>query len=167
MIFSSIISTIPFMSFYSNPVTPGNTIPSVTIKTLTGESLNSTNIIDSEQATLLIFWATCCAPCKQELTEISKSYDSLNKEMGVNVVAVSVDLPRYADGVKPFIESRDWKFPVYLDVNRELMHAMNAQSTSHTFLLDKEGKIVWEKQGFSKGDEVVIHNKIAENLKKG
>lgn len=155
------------MSFYSNPTTSGNMIPSVTIETLAGEPFNSKKIIDSERPTLLVFWATCCAPCKKELTEISKSYDLLKKEMGVNVVAVSVDLLRYADGVKPFVESRKWAFPVYLDVDRKLMHAMSAQSTPHTFLLDKEGKIVWQKQGFSKGEEVDIFNSISENINKG
>lgn len=142
------------------------TIPSVTIKTLAGNAINSKDIVKKNKPTLLVFWATCCAPCKNELTTISKVYDSWQKETGVNIVAVSVDLPRYANGVKPFVDYNNWKYDVYLDVDRNLMHAMSASSTPHSFLLNAKGEIVWEKQGFVDGDETTIHNEIMKATRK-
>lgn len=161
----SITAIIVLMSFSKTHVVNNDSLPFVEIETLAGEPFSSENLIDGKRPTLLVFWATCCGPCKQELGELSKSYNYLIEEMGINLVAVSVDLPKYAKGVKPFIEKNDWKFPVYLDVERKLMHAMDAYSTPHTFLLDEKGTIVWEKQGFSIGDEEIIHNRIAEELK--
>ena len=136
------------------------TIPSVNIETLNGKSINSKDIIKNDKPTLLVFWATCCAPCKKELTKISKVYDTWQEETGINIVAVSVDLPQYANGVKPFVKDNNWKYDVYLDVDRILMHKMNAYSTPHSFLLDSKGEIVWEKQGFIEGDELKIYDEI-------
>lgn len=142
------------------------TIPSVNIKTLDGNTINSKNIIKNGKPTLLVFWATCCAPCKNELTTLSKVYDTWQKETKINIVAVSVDLPRYANGVAPFIKNNNWKYDVYLDVDRHLMHAMNANSTPHSFLLNEKGEIIWEKEGFINGDELTIYDEIKKVVKK-
>ena len=136
------------------------TIPSVNIETLDGKTINSKDIIKNNKPTLLVFWATCCAPCKKELTAISKTYNDWQKETGINIVAVSVDLPQYANGVEPFVKDKNWIYDVYLDVERNLMHKMNAYSTPHTFLIDTNGEIVWEKQGFTEGDELKIYDEI-------
>ncbi|MBL4709925.1 MAG: TlpA family protein disulfide reductase [Flavobacteriales bacterium] len=137
-------------------------LPSINIETLDGKSINAENTLKNDSPTLLVFWATCCVPCKKELTAISKVYDTWQKETGINIVAVSVELPRYADGVAPFVKSNKWDFDVYLDVERKLMHEMNAFSTPHSFLLNKAGEIVWDKQGFKVGDENAILEKIKE-----
>ncbi len=137
-------------------------VPSVVIQTLESKAINSEDIISSENPTLLVFWATCCAPCKKELLTISKVYEDWKKETGVNIVAISVDLPQYANGVAPFVNKYNWDFDVYLDVKRNLMHKMNAYSTPHSFLINKTGEIVWEKQGFVYGDEKAIIEKIKE-----
>lgn len=137
-------------------------LPSVSIKTLKGEIINSKNIVNDKKPTLLIFWATCCAPCKKELSTISKVYADWKNETGVNIVAVSVDLPRYAGGVASFVSNQNWDFDVYLDVERNLMDKMNASSTPHSFLINKEGEIVWNKQGFISGDEKNIIKRIKE-----
>ncbi len=140
-------------------------VPAVNIKTLDGKIINSKNIIKEGEPTLLVFWATCCAPCKNELSTISKVYDSWQEETGVNIVAVSVDLPQYTTGVKPFVNHNNWKYEVYLDVDRNLMHAMNANSTPHSFLLNSKGEVVWEKQGFVAGDEVKLYAEIKKHSK--
>lgn len=139
-------------------------IPSVTIKTLDGKSINSKSLITNGEPTLLVFWATCCAPCKNELSTISNVYTQWKNETGINIVAVSVDLPKYANGVAPFVTNNNWDFDVYLDIERNLMHKMNAASTPHSFLINKEGDIVWDKQGFISGDEKNILKKIKESI---
>ncbi len=135
-------------------------IPSVDIKNLNGDKINSSLIINKDSPTLIVFWATCCAPCKKELSTISKVYKQWQKETAVNIVAVSVDLPQYANGVAPFVKNNNWPFDIYLDVERDLMHKMNAYNTPHSFLINKKGEIIWEKQGFVSGDEEQIFKMI-------
>jgi len=53
-----------------------------------------------------------------------------------------------------------------LDVDRNLMHAMNANNTPHSFLLNEKGSIVWERQGFVTGDETIIYDQIKKILGK-
>ncbi len=160
-----ILILISTLAFRISEKKSANVIPSETITTLDDKPINSKSIIKKGRPTLLVFWATCCAPCKKELSSISKIYKEWKNKTGIEVVAISVDLPQYVNEVKPFIEANNWNFKVYLDVKRNLMKAMNAYSTPHTFLIDKKGEIIWEKQGFVNGDETLIYKKILEVIK--
>jgi len=160
-IMAMILTAFTSMKLYEdNEAKISNEIPSLLIETLDGNSVNTKDIIKSGEPTLLVFWATCCAPCKQELTTISNVYDSWKNKTGINVVAVSVDLPQYANGVEPFVNKAGWEFDIFLDGKRELMHAMNAESTPHSFLINRSGEVVWQKSGFVSGDEAVIYQEI-------
>ena len=48
------------------------------------------------------------------------------------------------------------------DVNGDFKRAMNVSATPHSFLLDKDGKIVWMHNSYAPGDE----DKVFEVLKK-
>ncbi|WP_103070864.1 TlpA family protein disulfide reductase [Aquimarina sediminis] len=157
-----VIVAVLLTAFYTTEEEITTEIPSVTIKTLEGKSINSKALVNRGEPTLLVFWATCCAPCRKELSTISKVYAQWKNETGINVVGVSVDLPKYAGGVASFVATNNWDFDIYLDVERNLMHKMKAMSTPHSFLINKEGKIVWDKQGFISGDEKNIIKKIKE-----
>ena len=41
-------------------------LPSINIETLDGKSINAENTLKNDSPTLLVFWATCCVPCKKE-----------------------------------------------------------------------------------------------------
>jgi hypothetical protein len=40
------------------------------------------------------------------------------------------------------------------------MRAMNVVNAPHTFLLNKEGKIVYSHVGYTEGDEIILEEKI-------
>lgn len=154
-----LMATLAFVSDREALIT---TIPSEMITTLDGEPFNSKSLIKKGKPTLLVFWATCCAPCKKELNTIAEVYKQWQEDTNINIVAVSVDLPQYISKVKPFVKNNKWSYDVYLDVERNLMHAMNVYETPHSFLINKKGEVVWEKKGFSYGDEDIIYSKILE-----
>ena len=81
-------------------------------------------------------------------------------ETGVKLVAVSIDDSRSASKVKPYVNASGWEYDIYIDSNRELARLMGVSTVPHTFLLNGDGKIVWEHKGYIEGDEDELYEQI-------
>ncbi len=138
-----------------------NNLPSVDIKTLKGETFNTSNI-KNEGPIFVSFWATWCKPCIKELIAIDENYIDWQEETGFKVYAISIDDTKSMSRVAPFVNGRAWEFDVLLDSNSDFKRAMNVINVPHSFILDKTGKIVWQHTSYSPGDE----DEIYEILKK-
>ena len=135
-------------------------VPNVKIKTLDGKSINIQTIENDGNPIVISFWATWCKPCKKELNTIAEYYDDWKEETGMKLVAISIDDSRSMSKVAPYINSSDWDYEVYLDPNRELARALSVSTVPHTFLLNKDGEIVWEHRGYIDGDEQILYKQI-------
>ncbi|MBP8992560.1 MAG: TlpA family protein disulfide reductase [Bacteroidales bacterium] len=129
-------------------------VPSVMIKDIKGKAVNTKAITQNDGKPVLVcFWATWCKPCIKEFNAINEEYDDWVEETGVKVIAISIDDARSSNSVAPFVNARGWEFPVYLDPNGDFKRAMNVGDIPHTFLLDKNGKVVWQHTTYLEGDE--------------
>lgn len=137
-------------------------LPSVDIKTLTGETFNTSNIKNPDGPIFLSFWATWCKPCIKELIAVDENYADWQDEFGLKVYAVSIDDTKSMSRVAPFVNGRAWEFKILLDPNSDFKRAMNVINVPHSFILDKTGKIIWQHNSYSPGDE----DEIYEILKK-
>ncbi len=133
-----------------------NELPSIDIKTLTGETFN-TSEISNDGPIFMSFWATWCKPCIKELIAIDENYIDWQEETGLKVYAISIDDTKSSSRVAPFVNGRAWEFDVLLDVNSDFKRAMNVINVPHSFILDKNGKIVWQHTSYAPGDEEVIY----------
>lgn len=140
----------------------GKTVPHVTVQDMAGKSADFSTFVNSEGPTVISFWATWCKPCIQELTAFEDHYSDLVKEKKLRLLAVSVDDARSQGRVGPFVASRGWAYQVLLDPNQDLKRAMSVVNVPHTFLLDKEGRIVWQHNSYNPGDE----DELAEQVRK-
>lgn len=127
-------------------------VPEVNIQDIEFGTYNTTDIKNPGKPIIISFWATWCAPCKSELNAISDEWPDW-EETGVKFYAVSIDNSRTMNSVQPYVYGQDWPFEVLLDVNSEFRRAMNVNNVPHTFLLDGEGNVVWQHQGYNPGDE--------------
>ncbi|MBA3706824.1 MAG: hypothetical protein H0W84_13260 [Bacteroidetes bacterium] len=64
------------------------------------------------------------------------------------------------------VKSKGWKFDSYLDPNREFKTAMGISACPYTFLNDGKGNVVWEKQGYSGGQETELFE-LTKKVAKG
>lgn len=143
-------------------------IPSVEIKNLNGQTVISTDVIRNGDAPIVLsFWATWCKPCITELNAIKEVYEEWQAETGVKLIAISIDDPRNAARVKPFVKGQMWEYDVYIDENSDLRRAMNVNNIPHTFLLNGNGEVLWQHTGYIPGDEDKLLTLIRKVAKDG
>ena len=137
-------------------------IPSVDIKTLDGGIINTSKFDNNGNPIVISFWATWCKPCKQELENIHEVYEDWKEETNVKLIAISIDDARNTSKIKPLVNAKGWEYEVYQDSNREFATKMGVNPIPHTFLLNKDKKIVWDHVTYSDGDEDELYDKILE-----
>ena len=135
-------------------------LPSVNIKDIEGNSLNFSKISNNGKPIIISFWATWCKPCKAELNTIAEEYDDWVDETGVKLVAVSIDDARSSSRVEPYVNAQGWEYLVLMDPNSDLRRAMGVNNVPHTFLVNGAGKIVWDHNNYSPGDEEELYEKL-------
>lgn len=141
------------------------TLPNVVLKKLTGESVNIQEYSKNGKVTVLSFWATWCSPCKRELDALTELYPEWQEKYNVEVLAITIDDARALAKVRPIVEQQGWPFEILSDVNQELMEALNFQTVPQSFVVNKNGEIVYEHSGYQPGDEYELEE-VIEGLSK-
>ncbi len=140
-----------------------NDLPNVKIKTLSGHEISFNQLgLNSDTAIIVSLWATWCVPCILELETISDQYDTRQKETPFKFIAISIDDARTSKRVKPFVKGKGWPFDIYLDVNSDLKRALNINDVPHILLI-KNGKIIYQHNGYVAGNEVELFEKLKTN----
>lgn len=141
-------------------------LPDVSIKDLKGQTISIKQLAETYQPTIISFWATWCKPCLQEINAIVENLEEWQKETNVKFIAISVDDSRSKARVPIFVNSKKWDFEVYIDENGDLQRALNVLNVPHTFILDTNGKIIYQHTSYASGDEETYID-IVRKLKKG
>ncbi len=137
----------------------------ITIKTLDGQSVQTSVIKNDGKPVIISFWATWCKPCNAELDAIKEVYDEWQDETGVKLVAISIDDTRTAARVRPWVDGKDWPYEVYLDQNKDFARVMNVINVPHTFIVNGDGEIVWQHTAYTPGSEEEMIDKVRQLLK--
>jgi cytochrome c biogenesis protein CcmG, thiol:disulfide interchange protein DsbE len=92
---------------------------------------------------LVNFWASWCAPCKQEAPELKR----FSQGLGGRATLVGVDWNDRPDSAKSFIAQAGWRYPVLRDSSQRVGNAYGLNGLPTTFVLDSDGNIVAKLQG--------------------
>jgi len=138
-------------------------LPNITISNLQGKPVNIQDYVGNGKITILSFWATWCSPCKRELDAVSELYPTWVADYNTQLIAITIDNARALTQVKPIIEEKGWEFEVLVDSKQELQQALNFQAIPQTFVVDEEGNIVYQHEGYTPGDEYELE-KIIKKL---
>lgn len=128
-------------------------LPNLTLKSLENKAVNiKTDYAEKDKLYVFSFWATWCGPCLNELEAISEEYELWQKEVNMEVVAVSTDDARTQKRVKPLVNGKNWPFGVILDSNQDFKRALSIVDIPYTIVV-KNGKIVHIQSGYTQGGE--------------
>jgi len=135
-------------------------LPQIEVQTLGGTKVPIASLHQTGKPTIVSFWATWCKPCINELNSLAERYDELQEELGVTLIAVSIDDSRTSPKVGPFVAGQGWDYTVVLDPNSDLRRAMGVNNVPHTFLLNGAGEVVWQVNKYVPGEEEVLISEI-------
>ena len=92
---------------------------------------------------LINFWASWCAPCKDEAPELKK----FSEELHGRATLVGVDWGDAADSAREFIAKAGWHYPILRDPSQKVGTQYGLNGLPTTFVLDADGNIVQTLQG--------------------
>lgn len=136
-----------------SPLQAQKKLPATEIKTLDGQTVNILDYVGEQPLTILSFWATWCSNCKKELNAIADLYPDWQEEFNLQLIAVTVDDQRSLPKARPVVETSGWEYIILSDTNQKLMNALNFRAIPQTFVLDREGNILYEHTGYAPGAE--------------
>lgn len=158
-------ATISFFLFLCFAIVANaqKTIPNVNVKTLDGQTVNLKNYAASSGKTLIVdFWATWCSPCKKELDAVAEYYEDWQKKYNVELLAITIDNQRALPKVPGIVESKGWEFTIFSGNEEEMRNAFNFQTIPQTLVIDKNGYIVFEHNGYVPGDEEELEKAVVK-----
>ncbi|MBC9813565.1 TlpA family protein disulfide reductase [Crocinitomicaceae bacterium CZZ-1] len=140
-------------------------LPGVQLKDMNGKVVNTAELA-AKGPVIISFWATWCSPCKRELNTIHEVYPDWQEEFGVTLVAVSIDDEKTKNSVPVYVNGRAWEYVVLMDPNSDFRRAMGVNNVPHTFLVNKDGTIVYSHNNYAPGDEELLYQELMNLSKK-
>ena len=141
-------------------------LPSVSLKTMDGKTVNTSELSNDGKPFIIDFFATWCKPCNRELDAIAEVYEDWQKETGVKIIAVSIDQGQNINKVKPLVANHGWDYEVLLDPNGDFKRALGIQMIPYVLIVDGQGNIVYKHNGYTDGAETELIEKVRELVKK-
>lgn len=100
-----------------------------------------------DKTVVLNFWATWCPPCRAEMPELQKFYDTY-RDRGVAVVAVNAtNTEKSSDAVGRWLQNKGFTLPVVYDAGGDAAQTYRVYAFPATFIIGQGGIIREKHQG--------------------
>jgi peroxiredoxin len=139
----------------------GAKAPEFSLKDQSGKTVDSASL--AGKVVILDFWATWCAPCREEMPELQKFYKKYNAK-GLEIVGISVD--KAPDGIKEFVGKLKVTFPVVHDDAHKVADKYSPPRMPSSYIIDRKGVVRYVHGGYRAGDAAAFEKEIQELLAK-
>ncbi len=126
-------------------------VPDLTLETMDGSTID----LQAQEGRLLLvnFWATWCAPCREEIPALKKLHTDLRAE-GLRVIGVALDR-KGREVVAPFADKLGVNYPIVIDSEGTVEAEFGPiPGLPTTILVTPEGQITKQVVGIFPIDEM-------------
>ncbi len=110
----------------------------------------------------VLFWATWCQPCRQELPLYEALYQRY-REQGLGVVGISMDGTNTIAQAGPMARRLGLTFPVVSDLDTVVTSRLNSRRAAPLSIwVDHRARVVREREGFSMAERETIARGVAQ-----
>ncbi len=138
---------------------PGGKAPPVSLKDMSGKAYDWKTT--SGKVVVVDFWASWCAPCKEELPVLDALYKKY-RERGLEVIGVNQD--ENLENAAKFLRRSPLSFPVLHDAKREVAAAYAPTKMPSSYLIDRNGLVRFVHAGFKASDAAALEREILSLL---
>ena len=134
---------------------PGTAAPDFTLKSSSGDNLRLSDY--RGEVVMINFWASWCAPCRQEmplLDELYKEYQPL----GFTILGVNVE--EDSSQARKMLGDIPVSFPVLFDNSSKVSKLYDVVAMPSTVLVDRDGNIRYLHQGYKPGYEETYQEQV-------
>jgi thiol-disulfide isomerase/thioredoxin len=127
-------------------------IPNFELKDLTGHAQKMAALRGS--IAVVSFWATWCAPCREELPRLSRLAQDYSAS-GVRFIAISIDEPKDRAKVAPYIAQQKLTMDVWVGGDTDMLDRVGLGNiVPGTVIIDQQGEIVGRIMGEAREEDV-------------
>ena len=139
----------------------GTAAPDFTLKSNSGKNLKLSE--HRGEVVMINFWATWCAPCRQEMPLLNRIHEQYRKA-GFTLLGINIDDdPANAQALA---KKLGVTFPVLFDAEKRVSRLYDVDAMPSTLLIDRDGKVRYIHRGYRAGYEVRYETQVRELLKK-
>ena len=114
---------------------------------------------------LLDFWASWCGPCKQSLPMLDEMRSDLVAAGYPDMFEIiAVNLDEDPEAAKKFLQRYPVSYPVISDPAAELAVLYKIPTMPTTFIIDREGVVVWRHEGFRPAELSDIRRRLVQTM---
>jgi len=168
LIFSApLLAAVNFLD--NKAVKLGEAVPDFELKDTAGTSHKLSGY--KGNIVMIHFWSATCPfvlRYDEQLKQITEDY----QKQGVVVLGIDSNTDEKIEDIKKVAEARKVNYPIFLDPGNKVADQFGAITTPHVFILDKEGKLIYEgavdDQGWSedhKPEKFYVRNALGQVLK--
>jgi cytochrome c biogenesis protein CcmG/thiol:disulfide interchange protein DsbE len=158
----SLVLSVAFMSpRLASALDAGAKFPELGRADLSGKQVTAASL--AGKVVVVDFWASWCAPCRQELPILDKLYKKYGAK-GLVVIGVSVD--KDAENVHKFLGNMPLSFPILHDADHQISGRYAPPRMPSSYIIDRKGIVRQVQAGFRAADADAIEKQIVELLGK-
>lgn len=137
----------------------GARLPEIGLIDLAGRRVDIASL--KGKVVLVDFWASWCAPCKQEMPVLERLYQKY-KDRGLVIVGVSVD--QESTNVGAFLKQLKVSFPIVHDKAHDVANRFRPPRMPSSYIVDRNGVVRHVHGGFRAGDDSAIEGELTALL---
>lgn len=139
---------------------PEGAAPDFTLKSASGENLRLSEL--RGEVVMINFWASWCAPCRQEMPLLDELYNQYHP-LGFTILGVNVEEdPAKA---RQMLKEAPVNFPVVFDNKSAVSKLYDVVAMPSTVLVDRDGNVRYLHRGYKPGYEETYQQQVRELIR--